>query len=354
MTSLELSYATAFTGIGGLLDYTLHRLGWRGYGMVEKDPAAQAVLRAHFPDVPLMGDIRHVNGTDFLGRPTVFAFGFPCTNTSIAAPNRLGLDGDESGLFFEALRLIDDLDRPEWVIIENPEGALESNQGRDWLVVTDSLGERGYRWAYRVVDGGSLPGPYRTKQKRRRALVVARLGDDPRPCWNVLGLNEGRDEDGAADRVGEGRAREGARPPIAEADAGAGGHGELIFRKSARARAALDKGGYETWVPAEFANTLTNFDAGGPARQTHLVVHPDGRVRSFTVNEWERLSGFPDDWTKGVMPGRGGKLMPISDAARQRMCGLCVHLGTGEWLGERLDAEHKSLHATESVTVMTA
>ena len=99
-------------------------------------------------------------------------------------------------------------------------------------------------------------------------------------------------------------------------------------------------------MPGEYANTLTTFDAGGPARQTHLVVAPDGRVRTLTPVEWERLSGFPDGWTEGTMPGRGGKTAPIPDGARFKMLGNCVHLGTGEWLGEQLAAAHATMHGT--------
>jgi len=296
------------------------------------------------------GETATVHNLSVQGDETYVADGFTvhnCTDTSIAAPHRLGLAGLRSGLFFEGLRILDEFgERPEWVIIENPEGVLGSNGGRDWYTVLRSLADRGYGFAYRVVDGRHLG---RSPQQRRRVLLVAHRDGDPTPCLSVLGLPGGGGEADAADRV-VARRRPGARPPIADSDAGRTDSGHLIFRKSARARAALDKGGYETWVPAEHANTLTTFDGGGPARQTHLVVEPDGRVRALTVIEWERLSGFPDDWTAGVMPDRKGNLVPIPDAARQKMLGNCVHLGTGEWLGERLVAVHAAMHGTDAAT----
>lgn len=345
MTS-ELTAVSFFTGIGGLLDFTLHRLALRVLGMVEKEPAAQAVLRKNFRDIPLKGDINDVHASDFPACPTVVALGFPCTDTSIAAPHRLGLAGLRSGLFFEALRIIDEWDeRPEWLIIENPEGVLRSNGGRDWYTVQRALADRGYGWAYLVVDGRELG---ESPQQRRRILLVAHRDGSPEPCLAVLGLAGDGEEAPAADRVEQGR-REGARPPVADSDC-RGRDGSLIFRKSARARAALDKGGYETWVPAAHGNTLTGFDGGGPNRQQHLVVEPDGRVRTLTPTEWERLSGFPDGWTEGVMPGRGGKLVPIPDAARYKMLGNCVALPMGEWLGERLAQAHLALHGETAAT----
>lgn len=102
----------------------------------------------------------------------------------------------------------------------------------------------------------------------------------------------------------------------------------MIWRKSARARKSIAAGGYETWVPADFANTLTGFDGGGPDRQTHLVAQHGG-LRAFTPTEWERLQGFADGWTDG---------MPAS--ARWTALGNAVHTGTSAWLARRLDAVH--------------
>lgn len=102
----------------------------------------------------------------------------------------------------------------------------------------------------------------------------------------------------------------------------------MIWRKSARPRAALSAGGYETWVPADFANTLTGFDGGLATRQTHLIAQ-HGRLRTLTPTEWERLQGFPDGWTA---------TMPASQ--RWEALGNAIHTGTAAWLARRLDAVH--------------
>jgi DNA (cytosine-5)-methyltransferase 1 len=105
----------------------------------------------------------------------------------------------------------------------------------------------------------------------------------------------------------------------------------MVWRKSARARASLAAGGYETWVPAEHGNTLTGFDGGGPMRQTHLVAQ-GGRLRTLTLTEWERLQGFPDGWTAG---------MP--DSARYTALGNAIHTGTAAWLARRMTAVHTAV-----------
>jgi site-specific DNA-cytosine methylase len=105
----------------------------------------------------------------------------------------------------------------------------------------------------------------------------------------------------------------------------------VIWRKSARARAALSAGGYETWVPATHTNTLTGNDSGNALRQTHLIAQ-HGRLRTLTFTEWERLQGFPDGWTEG---------MP--DSQRWTALGNAIHTGTAAWLGRRIDAVDRAI-----------
>lgn len=332
---MAFTYVSTFTGIGGF-ERGFNEMGWKNQLMVEIDPHCQRLLAKHFPDVPLEGDIRDVAGTT-LNRPDLVCGGFPCQDTTFAAPRRLGLAGSRSSLFWEFHRLLEehlrlvDAARPRWVVIENPEGLLTSpgigkddrvdRRGWDMAAVASGLEDLGYGWAYRVVDGGRLG----TTQRRRRVIVVGHRGGDPGPAWEVLG------DDGAGALAqgarGIGRVTKGPRPV-------AGTHGPdgvMVWRKSARARASLAKGGYETWVPAEHGNTLTGFDGGGPMRQTHLISQA-GRLRTLSFTEWERLQGFPDGWTAG---------MP--DSARYTALGNAIHTGTAAWLARRLDAVHHQM-----------
>lgn len=318
---------SCFTGIRGL-DLGFEERGWTFDGNIEINQHAQDLLRRRAPLTPLMGDIRDVRATDFTRTPDLLLGGFPCNDTSLGKGQRAGLTGSRSGLFYEQMRLVDEfgrlvdeLERPEWVLIENPEGVLSSRGGQDWSAATDALAQRGYGWAYRVVDGRYLGTP----QHRPRILLVGHRSGDPRLAAAVLGLYDDGAEAGPSRREQQSRREGRPRPPVADSAAGTLDDGAVIFRKSARARAALDKGGYETWVPAEYANTLTGFDSGGPARQTHLIVYPDGRVRTWTITEWERLCGFEDDWTAGA-----------PDSARFTMLGNCVHRGLGDWIADRL------------------
>lgn len=314
-----MKFISAFAGIGGF-DKGFERAGLTVTHQIEWDTHCQQILRHHYPHATLKGDICDVIGSE-LGRPQLFAGGFPCQDTSIGAPHRSGLAGRRSGHFFEFARLIEESARiidatdPRWVVIENPTGLLKSKGGADMATVVRTLEDLGYGWAYRVVDGRDVGTP----QRRGRVIVVGHRGGDPRPAWNVLADHAPGSEVAAPRPVG--------RRPIGLAPDG-GAVFDAVWRKSARARASLDKGGYETWVSDGVANTLTGFDGGGPLRQTHLIAQA-GRLRTLTLTEWERLQGFDDHWTEGIPP-----------SARYTAIGNAMHVGMAYWLGTRLMQEH--------------
>jgi site-specific DNA-cytosine methylase len=112
-----------------------------------------------------------------------------------------------------------------------------------------------------------------------------------------------------------------------------------IWRKIANPRASLAEGGYETWGPADYANTLTGYDWGNALRQKTLI-HQGGRLRTATILEWERLAGFPDHWTDV-----GG----ITEAKRANALGDSFPPGMAYWLGRRVMAVDAALPLLEVV-----
>ena len=71
-----MKVASFFSGIGGI-DLGLERAGMEVVFQCEILPFGQSVLKKHWPDAILAGDITKVQGNDI---PTVdvFAGGFPC------------------------------------------------------------------------------------------------------------------------------------------------------------------------------------------------------------------------------------------------------------------------------------
>lgn len=120
-----------FAGIGGF-DLGFERQGFRTMMLCENDPFCNRILNRHWPDVQKELDIRNVAAEDIPEAP-VWCGGFPCQDISVARGKneRLGLQGERSGLFYDYARLIEQC-HPEVVMIENVEGLFSSNQGRDF------------------------------------------------------------------------------------------------------------------------------------------------------------------------------------------------------------------------------
>lgn len=83
------------------------------------------------------GDIRDIHG-DMVEPVDLVIGGSPCQNLSVAG-NRKGLDGEQSCLFMEQIRIIKEMrakyNKPDFMIWENVLGALITNGGNDFAKV---------------------------------------------------------------------------------------------------------------------------------------------------------------------------------------------------------------------------
>lgn len=163
-----MRYLSLFSGVGGF-DRGFDQAGMTCLAQVEQDKHALSVLNYHWPNVPKIEDVRDVKRDTLNGSIELICGGFPCQDVSVAG-HRAGLAGERSGLWFEFLRLIEEI-KPLWVVIENVPGLLSSNRGRDMGTIVGSLAKCGYWWAYRVLDSQFFGVP----QRRRRVFVVASL-----------------------------------------------------------------------------------------------------------------------------------------------------------------------------------
>jgi len=185
-----ITAVSLFAGVGGF-DLALERAGVKVVASVEWDKKAQEVLRRHFPESTIFGDISGVTGEQLIAagfepRNGIITGGFPCQDLSVAG-KRAGLGGSRSGLFWEICRLLDET-RAQNFILENVPGLLNSNNGADMAVVLEALVERGYRVAYRVLDAQHFGVP----QRRRRVFIVGCLGDSRGTPEEILAISEGR------------------------------------------------------------------------------------------------------------------------------------------------------------------
>ena len=152
-----------FSGIGGF-SLGLERAGpFRTVAFCEREPFPQAVLRKHWPDVPIYDDVRTID-TDRLGRIDLICGGFPCQPWSVAGQQR-GAE-DDRDLWPVMASLIEDL-RPRWVVGENVRGFVNQPLGLQRSL--SNLESLGYQTAPFVIPACAVNAPHR----RDRVWIVA-------------------------------------------------------------------------------------------------------------------------------------------------------------------------------------
>ena len=168
---MMLTTVDLFSGIGGFargLEATGH---FRTTCFVEQDPFCQAVLNHHWPDVPILDDIRNARRSDFPdARPDLVCGGFPCQPFSQAG-RQLAQD-DPRHLWPEMLRVIREL-RPTWVVGENVVGLIKLGLDE---VLTDLEGE-GYATRTFNIPACATGAPH----LRQRVWVVAHADSESEP-----------------------------------------------------------------------------------------------------------------------------------------------------------------------------
>ena len=111
-----------FSGIGGI---TIALSEWvQPIAYCEADRYCQAVLLSRMSDgrlpvAPIWDDVKTLRG-DMLPTVDIIYGGFPCQDVSVAGA-RKGLDGERTGLFREAVRLVRECG-PKFVFLENVPG----------------------------------------------------------------------------------------------------------------------------------------------------------------------------------------------------------------------------------------
>lgn len=98
-----------------------------------------AVTKQRFPLMRHLGSVCDIKGNE-IEPVDIITFGSPCQDLSVAG-KRAGLDGERSGLFYEAVRVIKEMREatdgryPRFALWENVPGALSSNNGHDFRAV---------------------------------------------------------------------------------------------------------------------------------------------------------------------------------------------------------------------------
>ena len=277
-----------FSGIGGF-SVGLERAGFETVAFCEIEEYPRSVLKKHWPDVPVYGDIKQLTATQLRADgivPELICGGFPCQPFSVAGRQR-GKQ-DERHLLPEMLRLIREC-KPRWVIGENVTGLIKL--GLDEVLT--SLEAEGYTtWSF-IIPAVAVNAPH----QRDRLWIIAHADGEREPDGSqheqrlavgntrrrrlegVNGRGHGQEpEDGCSQSSGE---------TVSDADNPRGG----ASQHGAERKGSPDQQGWQEHSLAEFSGRSADISDASASRlqgdvrqgQTGAQGEPEGY---FTQRGW--------------------------------------------------------------------
>ena len=283
-----MKVAGLFAGIGGF-EIGLASSGHETRMLCEIWEPARAVLSRRFPHVQIERDVVSLKGLP--SDVELLVGGFPCQDLSQAGLTA-GIDGKRSSLVGHVFRLLDERPVP-WVVLENVSFMLHLGKGKALRTIVEAFEERGYRWAYRVINSQSfLP------QRRERVVFVATTTTtDPA---DVLFVDD-------------------VKPAESKTSLATHAHG-FYWTEGVRGLG---------WAP-DGVPTLKNGSTVGIASPPAILL-PDGTIITPDIRDAERLQGFEPDWTEPAEKAGRASL-------RWSLIGNAVTVPVAAWIGSRLEA----------------
>jgi len=285
------AFGSICSGIEGA-SVAFHPLGWEARYFSEVNPVCCKIIEHHYTDVTNYGDLTKI---DKPAHVDLIIGGTPCQSFSVTGL-RKGLDDARGQLSRSFCRLVADT-RPRWIVWENVPGALRTDEGRGFGSLIGALVECGYRCAWRVLDAIG----FGIAQRRQRVFVVGHFGDWRRAAAVLFDEPRGQANARTTTKARKGRFLDNGH--AGKACVGWTGDTTPKFQLEATPTLRAGQGG-------EGVGVLT-----------------DDLMRRLTPREWERVQGFPDDYT--AVPG-------VSDRQRMRVLGNSFPVPVVHWIGRRI------------------
>ena len=306
----QYSVLESFAGAGGLA-LGFEMAGLHSVGAIELDKHAVNTLKANRPQWnviqgnvnDIVGDFQKQTNIDPNSEIDVFSGGFPCQSFSYAGKG-LGFN-DTRGTLFHPFAQIIDLIKPKVFVAENVKGLVNHDSGRTLSTMIHIFKHLGYQISWNVLNAWD----YNTAQKRERIFIVGIHNDlvakqsiayqFPEPFNQGLTLRD------VLQNVPESPGATYSENKYKVLDlVPAGGCWRDLPEDIAKdyMKKSWYSGGGKTGMARrlswdEPSLTLTT----SPSQKQTERCHPD-ETRPFTVREYARIQGFPDDWifTGGV------------------------------------------------------
>ncbi len=337
-TFLVMNYLSLFSGIGGFEKGIKNvDTSWECVGYSEIDKYAKSIYNYHYPKHKYYGDVTKINVPE-LPDFGLLVGGFPCQSFSIAG-KRQGFKDTRGTLFFEIARILE-AKKPEWLLLENVKGLLNHNGGETITTIFEILTELGYSVGWQVANSCHFGIP----QNRERAFIVGHLAGCGGRAGEILPIRKDEAIFATATESEQGQSQT-----------------KLSTTLTGKSRAtntfvikAVDTKQQGSPRYSDLSPTLRASDYKEPKKIVKAVLTPgrlqkrqqgrrfkeneepaftlntqdrhgvlvDAEIRRLTPVEYERLQGFPDDWTKfGIIDDEKTE---ISDTQRYKTLGNAV------------------------------
>ena len=287
---MGINVLSLFDGLSGG-QIALDKLGIKvdNYFASEVDKYAIQVAKCNYPNTIHLGDVRDIKADDvdnhvytFLGHKIdLLIGGSPCQDLSFAGRGK-GLDGERSGLFFEYVRLLNEL-KPKYFLLENVKMKKENMD-----IITKFLG----------VEPVAINSALFSAQNRQRLY------------WTNIPIDTNIEDRGIVlkDIIEDSFMTDREKAHCIDANYWKGGNlksyftkhrRQLVFNKCIQVGEAdvnghdILKRVYSTEGKAPTLNTM-----GGGNREPKIVTDEGLKWRKLTCLECERLQTVPDMYTQ--------------------------------------------------------
>lgn len=315
---MKIKVLSLFDGIS-CARVALDRLGYEvDYWSSEVDKYAIQIAQKNWPDTKQLGDIKQIDGyTGYhFDDIDLLIGGSPCQDLSIAKKDRKGLAGERSGLFYEYVRILNEI-KPKYFVLENVNSmpkeakeqiseilgvqpiminaALVSAQNRKRLFWTNILGvtqpaDRGI--LLRDVLEDKVDESFYVKDKSNTIRTSGRgSGIDDKHNWDTIRIGQ-LNKGGQGDRI---YSPDGKSVNLS-ANGGGRGAKTGLYCIGIIPESIKPKGNY---LPRERV-----FSTGGKFRAISTVsnqqpyIERDSIIRKLTPLECTRLQSLPDGYVE--------------------------------------------------------